>query len=64
MLGVNGLRCRNPRAKGDFRPCRHQRQFELALVAAGAKITFGTGVAAAQAVYAKQAQSSVAMAAE
>ena len=27
MLGVNGLRCRNPRAKGDFRPCRHQRQF-------------------------------------
>ncbi len=37
---------------------------ELALVAAGAKITFGAGVAAAQAVYAKQAQSSVAMAAE
>ena len=40
------------------------RAIALALVAAGAKITFGTGVAAAQAVYAKQAQSSVAMAAE
>jgi alanine-glyoxylate transaminase/serine-glyoxylate transaminase/serine-pyruvate transaminase len=37
---------------------------ELALVEAGAKITFGAGVAAAQAVYAQHARAAIAMAAE